>query len=104
MGRGSFSVELKVDAKDEAEAVLPGMTCKLRLAAYEKKKALLVPRQALFEDEEKPGTYHIYVETKDGAPEKREVRVGKRSGDRAEILKGVKAGDSVLLQKPKGES
>lgn len=104
VGKGSFACELTVEAKDEAGAVLPGMTCKVTLVALNKKKALAVPPQALFEDEEEPGKHHVFVEAKEGAPQKREVKVGKRSGDRVEVLKGLKAGETILLEKPKEES
>lgn len=104
VGRGSFAVELKVDAKDDAEAVLPGMTCKMQFTAYDKKKALVVPRNVIFEDEDEPGRYHVYVPVEGAEPEKREVRIGKRTGDQVEIVEGVKAGEAILLEKPKGAS
>ncbi len=88
---GKFEVIL--NANPENEHIMPGMGCSLKLVVYENKKALAVPVKAVFDDGDAKVVY-----LKDG--KKKTVTTGKTSGDKTEILKGVKAGDEVLLEKP----
>ncbi len=98
-GPGPYAITLALS--DKAARVLPGMTCSVTLRAYRSPKALTVPAASVFtdpedEDEEKP---HVYV-VEDGKPVKRVVKLGRRSGDKIEILKGLSAGSVIRLERP----
>lgn len=88
---GKFEVVL--NANPESEHIMPGMGCSVKLVVYENKKALAVPGKAVFDDGDGKVVY-----LKGG--KKKAVTTGKTSGGKTEILKGVKAGDEVLLEKP----
>jgi multidrug efflux pump subunit AcrA (membrane-fusion protein) len=100
---GQFAAEFRVQACDAAAAVLPGMTCKVRMVPYAKKKAILVPASAVFPDEAEASASVVFLFRKDGAPEMRKVTLGKPDDKRVEILEGLREGDEVLLEKPRGK-
>ena len=58
--------------------------------------ALTMPAQALFQ---KSGQNVAYV-WRGGQFEERAIEVGRRSGDRILVTKGVSAGDQVALRDP----
>ena len=77
------------------------MTCSVTLVAFDKPKALVVPLAAVFPDAD--GKESVYVTAGEGKHEKRSVSLGKRIGDKAEVLAGLKAGEEILLKKPAEE-
>jgi multidrug efflux pump subunit AcrA (membrane-fusion protein) len=88
-----------VDAIDSP--VSAGMGCRISLTTYEQPKALTVPVssvQAAAGDDES----YVYLVDGDGHA-RRTVKTGRRDGDQIEIVKGLKAGDEILLTKPEGE-
>jgi HlyD family secretion protein len=89
---GKFEVVLNANPGDGP--LVPGMSCSVKLVAYENAKALAVPAKAVFEDGDAKVVY-----LKGG--KKKAVTTGKSAGGKTEILKGLKAGDEVLLEKPK---
>ena len=103
-GPGSFNAQLLVALDRQGEAVMPGMSCHVKMVSYEKKDALTVPPKAVFWDNDDPQKHVVYLAAKKGAkPEKREVTVGKRNDKQVEIVRGLSAGDEVLLDRPKSE-
>ena len=98
---GQFGIELAVNVGDHAARIVPGLACDITITAYRKDAALTVPAAAVFQDE--PGAKpYVYVQTKAGH-EKRIVVVGPSDGQKIEITQGIKAGDTVLAEKPKGQ-
>ena len=91
---GKFEVVLNVNP--ESEHIMPGMSCSVKLVVYENKKALAVPGKAVFDDGDAKVVY-----LKGG--KKKAVTTGKTSEGKTEILKGINAGDEVLLKKPSKE-
>jgi multidrug efflux pump subunit AcrA (membrane-fusion protein) len=91
---GKFEVVL--NANPESEHIMPGMGCSVKLMVYENKKALTVPTKSIHGEGD--GKV-VYVKTGKGH-RKATVKTGQVSGDKTEILKGIKAGDEVLLEKP----
>ena len=89
---GKFEVVLNANPGDGP--LVPGMSCSVKLVAYENAKALAVPVKAVFKDGDAKVVY-----LKGG--KKRAVTTGKSAGGKTEILKGLKAGDEVFLEKPK---
>jgi len=101
MGAGSFDTRITVALDDRAEALMPGMTCKVKLVAYENKHAVTVPPEAIETDEADEDKKFVYVVPKKGKPKKRAVTLGKRTATKVEILKGLKDGEKILSEPPK---
>jgi membrane fusion protein (multidrug efflux system) len=101
---GKFPVRLTLDTARLAKLEhrpAPGMTCTVKLVPFKKSGALAIPAKAIFSDEGADSPDYVFVES-DGKPQRREVKVGHRSGDQAEITDGLKDGDKVLLKRPEG--
>lgn len=84
--------------------VVPGMSCSVRLLAYQREQALVVPDDAVEPDPEKPGTYRVQVLQSDGTKQWRTVRLGRRVKDRWEVLDGLKEGEKVVRKDAGGSS
>ncbi len=98
----NFEVRLEVKLDEKAAAVVPGMACTVKLVPYLEKDALVVPARALFADELDDEKSYVFVTADGGKTSKKQyVTVGKRSDDRAEIVRGLAAGDEILLERPK---
>ena len=97
---GSFEAKLTVDMPKDAEALMPGMACTVKLVAYAKADALTVPATAVFSEELDEDKHFVYLLVKDGKHEKRTVTVGKKTDGKIEIVQGLQAGDEILLEKP----
>ena len=96
---GSFEVKLAVDGAAGVQ-VVPGMTCSVKVTAYAKPDAVVVPAVAVFNEELDEDKHFVYRPSANGKPEKQAVVVGKRSGGKAEVVSGLSAGDEILLSKP----
>ncbi len=105
MSSGSFDGQLTVALDGQADAVMPGMNCEVKMVPYKKQDALTVSPKAVFTDDLDVQHHYVYVaaKTDKGKPEKRAVTVGKRNDKQVEILSGLKEGEEVLLERPKGE-
>ncbi len=93
---GQFEALIAVEDNKAGEAVLPGMACSLKVIPYENKAAVLVPEDAVFRD---GNDRVVYVKT-DAGHERRVVKVGRSANKLLEILEGLKAGETILLDKP----
>jgi HlyD family secretion protein len=92
---GKFEVALEPEGK--AGSLLPGMTGGIRIVTYKNAEALTVPASAVFEDADEE-THYVY---RAGAKaEKQTVRLGRRSGERVEILEGLAENDEIRATKP----
>ncbi len=91
-----------IDIVDDIDSpVSAGMSCKFSLATYDQPKALTVPESSVLAD---AGTEESYVYVVDGdGHARRTVTTGRQHNGRLEIIKGIQAGDEVLLSKPEGE-
>lgn len=98
---GKFEALFNIELDKQAEMLVPEMTCTIKLAPYVNKDALTIPASALFTDELDDEEQYVYVLPKDGKPKKQSVTAGKKSGDRVEIVKGLREGDRILREKPK---
>ncbi len=78
-----------LDVKIDPEKLVPGITGEVTIVVGERPAKANVPRRALF------GT-NLYV-VKDGRVELREVELGYTSLTTVEILKGVEAGEEVVI-------
>lgn len=92
----------KVHLLDAKGFLKPGMSAEIEIITDTKNDVLTVPTHAVMEkfeensengEEEK--THEVYV-AKGGKAKKVEVEVGDKNWEKTEILKGVKAGDTVV--------
>jgi HlyD family secretion protein len=90
-----FSVVLKLERTDP-QVMKPGQRVRATLYLEERKDALVVPRQAVFEQD---GKKIVYVR-RGGGFEPAEVTLGPSSMGRVVLEKGIKPGDEVALVDP----
>ena len=100
---GKFGIVLRATLDSEADALMPGMSCKVKLIPYQKKRTLTVPVSALETDEFDDSKHYVHLVAADGKSRKQPVAVGKRTAKKIEILDGLVAGDKVLKEYPKDE-
>ncbi|HVG94480.1 MAG TPA: HlyD family efflux transporter periplasmic adaptor subunit [Planctomycetota bacterium] len=93
---GNYDVRLVLEGRDER--LLPGFTCKVKIAAVEKSDVVTVPASAIGTDGE---TKVVHVLGDDDEPAPREVKLGLTSGGRVEVLEGLVGGERVLKTAPK---
>jgi multidrug efflux pump subunit AcrA (membrane-fusion protein) len=96
-----FDARLSVALDSEAAALMPGMTCKVKLVAYQKDEALTVPPKAVATDAPAGRKHFVCLVTEKDKRKKQYVTVGKRTDKQVEILKGLSEGDKVLSVCPK---
>ena len=90
----NFMVEVMLDQTDTR--IRPGMSANVRVTVDRVQNAIIIPAQASFQ---KSGRSVVYV--LDGTKfEERVVEVGRKSGDRLLVAKGLKPGEKVALQDP----
>jgi len=90
----NFSVEITLDETDSR--LKPGMSADVRVTLDRVANALVIPTEALFQ---KGGQTTVYVAHGSNF-EERVIQVGRKSGDRALVTNGLKAGERVALQDP----
>ena len=100
LGPASFDATLKVNLDKDHKAIVPGMACKVKLTAYAKKNALVVPPSVVMTDDFDDQRY-VYLVGKDGKAAKKTVTVGQKTDKLLEIAEGLAEGDKVLLEAPK---
>lgn len=103
IGSENYDGELSVEIPADADGIVPGMTCKVTVVAFEKENALTVPASAVFENEADGQRNVVYVKNADGKPEKREVKIGYKTEKKWEVTEGLKAGEEILQKKPDAE-
>ena len=99
---GKFGAKIDISLPKEANAVMPGMACKVTFVPYLKKDGLSVPAAVVFSDPLDEEKQHVYVVKESQKPQKRPVIVGRKLKGNVEILKGLEEGDEILLKKPEG--
>jgi HlyD family secretion protein len=94
---GSDVKEFQVDiALADGADLKPGFSCRAEIEVARLDPVPTVPLQAVFRED---GALVVYRRVK-GRSEQTVVRVGETSDTRAQILDGVKEGDTVLLVPP----
>ncbi len=101
---GNFEARVAVELSKDSQALMPGMVCSVKLLTYLQENALTVPAGAVFADDLDEDKSHVFLAAKEGKPEKRTVKVGKRAGGKAEILEGLREGEEILLENPEKKS
>jgi HlyD family secretion protein len=90
----NFILEITLDQTDPR--FKPGITGEVTVIVDKVANAVIIPTQALFQ---KSGQNVAYV-WHGGQFEERAIEVGRRSGDKILVAKGVSAGDQVALRDP----
>lgn len=80
---------------DGHQALRPGMTADLDVVVSDRKRVLLLPVEAISSIQGDQGT--VYMRGADGKAIPRQVTIGQTDDRDVEILKGLKAGDRVLI-------
>lgn len=93
---GAFDCVVNVAGAADT-AILSGMKGSVTITTFDKKEALLVPKSAVFSNDEDDTQYVFVLEENH---RKQTVETGRTKGDNVEIRKGLKAGDRILLKKP----
>ena len=91
---GSTTIEVWIEAIKPSPALKPGMNVAIEAIAKSAKDALVVPSPAIFKSPE--GKDYVMLAGSDGNAHQTDVKVGIRNKELAEILSGVKEGDSII--------
>ncbi len=91
----TFSVEVHVKNRKEP-MLLPGMFSRVQIPLQRFDKALMVPRDALLEDEK--GAYLYVADKLNRQARRRDVVVGELAPEEALIVSGVKTGESLIVR------
>jgi RND family efflux transporter MFP subunit len=92
----SFELVARVPGQ---ERLVGGMFARAAVKVREIKDALLVPPSAVLREGAEPGAGQIFVVT-NGKAERRTIALGVERPDAIQVLKGVAAGDSVVIDPP----
>jgi multidrug efflux pump subunit AcrA (membrane-fusion protein) len=95
---GSFETSVALDVPDNVETIVPGMIVNAKFVTYRNDAAVVIPTSAIFRDEGSDVSY-VYL-SGNGKPARTEIEIGKVSGNKTEIVKGLKAGAEILASKP----
>ncbi len=90
----NFTVEVALDQTDSR--IRPGMSANVRVTVDRVHDAVMIPAQASFQ---KSGRSIVYV-VQGTKFEERAIEIGRRSGDRLLVAKGLQPGEKVALQDP----
>ena len=82
-------------AFNRAEGIIPGSYAEIWLMGTERDNVISVPVSALTEEQ---GVYFVYIRLDEDCYRKQPVTVGATDGLRAEILSGLKGGETVVVQ------
>ena len=93
--RGAKFFSVTVQVNESEPRLRPGMTARVEIEVEERRNALFVPLDAVFERE---GRSVVYLAGR--RPRPREVVLGPSSADYVVIEKGLSRGDRVLLRDP----
>ncbi len=88
------TVRVRVEVPNARLRLKPGMYATLRLTGARNAPALSVPRTAVLSTGER---HLVFVKRPDGMLEPRLVEIGVATADRIEVLRGVVAGDTVVV-------
>lgn len=91
----STTVQLWIQVENPGERLKPGAGVHVAIVTEEARSAMVVPVAAILPGEE--GGTAVLVVDSDSVAHLRKVDVGIREGDKAQLLNGVKPGESVVI-------
>ena len=89
------TIQVWVQAANKGELLKPGGSVRVSITSETVKNAVVVPKGALLNHDE--GGEKVLVVGADSKVQERKVEVGIREGSKVQILKGVAAGESVVI-------
>ena len=103
---GKFDADFDLTGSELPDWIVAGMSCKVKVTTYDKEDALVVPKKAVHTDKDDEELKYVWlIDSKDGDPknaeakaERRNVKLGKTSGENVEVTSGLKLGDVVSLE------
>ena len=87
------TADVKVDVPNPDRALRPGMTARVDLVLVERANVVTVPVDAVLDQS---GTRRLFV-VEQGVARAREIETGISDGERVEIVRGVRAGELVVI-------
>jgi HlyD family secretion protein len=87
------TASMEVEVPNPQYRLKPGMYANVNLEIEGRENVLVVPKISLVDSEGKRG---VYLPTDDGKAMFRQVTIGIEDSDRAEILEGVKEGETIV--------
>ncbi|SEI78642.1 RND family efflux transporter, MFP subunit [Allopseudospirillum japonicum] len=90
----THNFRVRIDIANPEGDLYPGMLVKAQFP-LQQEEALLVPQTAVVHRSELTG---LYILDQQGHPRLRQVRLGHPQGDQVEVLAGVRAGETLILQ------
>jgi HlyD family secretion protein len=93
----SFEVRVKIDTGKEQ--LRSGMNIDVTFLGEETNNSLVVPTVAIYT---RKGQTGVLIPDKNNQPQFQPVTIGPTIQDRTQILEGIKAGDRVFIETPKG--
>ncbi len=87
------TVKVTVELAGTEEGFKPGAFVKVAIETDRRKRALLIPKRALIEQD---STFHVYV-VNDGSAVRADVVLGYQDGERVEIVEGLRPGQKVVV-------
>ncbi len=91
----STTAEIWVEAPNPGERFKPGISVQVSITAETVRDAVVAPVAAILPTPE--GTIIAMVVGSDSVAQEREIETGIRDGDRVQILKGLEAGEQVVV-------
>ena len=88
------TVRLTADFDNPDEALRPGMFLSVSLQVTAKDDAVVVPEEAVVSE----GLRHIVFVVQNNVVERKVVRIGQRQNGQAEILEGVRPGETIVVR------
>jgi HlyD family secretion protein len=93
---GSTTIEVWIEAIKPPPTLKPGINVSIEATAKSAKDALIVPRSAIFKTPE--GSDYVMLAGSDGKAHQTDVKVGIANKEFAQIVSGVKEGDSIITE------
>jgi len=98
---GKFRARLIPALDKQADPLMPGMACKVKLVPYMKSDAILVPKSAIEQDPLDDEKAYVYLVVEGKEPQRLPVVRGRQKDNEWEITEGLKPGDKILAEPPK---
>ncbi|HZG72462.1 MAG TPA: efflux RND transporter periplasmic adaptor subunit [Chondromyces sp.] len=96
--KSSYPFTAQLENSDEIqETLLPGLTANVTVVTKESLNAVIVPKQSVVQSGKKS---YVYLLTKGGKVEKREIQKGLLVKNRQEVVRGLEKGD-IIVTNPK---
>ena len=93
-GSGSYYVPVTFSFDNKGD-IIPGSFVEIFLLSQQQENALVLPVEALTEEQ---GLYFVYLQNCEESYKKQEVKIGASNGVEVQILDGIHPGDKVVVK------